>query len=74
MVGSGNGFQIVYVVTATLGFITGATISGFSLHHPTIVISMPYGRILSALGACLVVAHFAHWEYPLLDIAIASVV
>jgi len=72
--GSGNGFHIVNVAIATLGFISGATISGFLLHHPTIEISLPYGRILSALGACLVVAHFAHWEYPLLAIALASAV
>jgi uncharacterized membrane protein YoaK (UPF0700 family) len=72
--GSGNGFHIVNVATATLGFISGATISGFLLHHPTIEITMPYGRILSALGICLVGAHFAHWDYPLLAIAIASAV
>jgi len=72
--GSGNGFHIVNVVTATLGFILGATISGFLLHHPTVEITMPYGRILSTLGVCLVAAHFAHGEYPLLAIAIASAV
>lgn len=72
--GSSDGFGIVNVATATLGFIVGATISGFLLHHPTIEISMPYGRILSLLGLFLVVAHFAHWQYPLLAIAIASAV
>lgn len=72
--GSGNGFHIIYVATATLGFIAGATISGFLLHHPTIEMTMPYGRILSSLGVCLVGAHFAHWEYPLVAIAIASAV
>ena len=72
--GNGNSFDLVNVATATLGFISGATISGFLLHHPTIEISMPYGRILSALGAFLMVAHFAHWEYPLAAIAIASAV
>ncbi len=72
--GSGNGFHILGVATATLGFISGATLSGFLLHHPSIEITMPYGRILSALGACLVAAHFAHWEYQLAAIAIASAV
>jgi uncharacterized membrane protein YoaK (UPF0700 family) len=72
--GSGNDFHIFSVATATLGFIIGATLSGFLLHHPTIEIAMPYGRILSALGVCLVAAHFAHWEYPLIAIAIASTV
>jgi uncharacterized membrane protein YoaK (UPF0700 family) len=72
--GSSNGFHLVNVATATLGFISGATVSGFLLHHPTVEISMPYGRILSSLGAFLVAAHFAHWEYPLMAIAIASAV
>lgn len=72
--GSGNAFEILNVATATLGFITGATISGFLLHHPTIEISKPYGRILSFLGALLIAAHFSHREFPLVGIAIASAV
>lgn len=72
--GRGSNFHIFNVTTATLGFISGATISGFLLHHPTVEISMPYGRILSSLGACLIAAHFAHWEYPLIAIAVASAV
>lgn len=72
--GSGNAFPIIPVAIAALGFIIGATVSGFSLHHPTLEMSMPYGRILSALGACLMVAHFVHWDYPLASIAISSAV
>ncbi len=73
-IGSGSGFHLVNVATATLGFICGATISGFLLHHPKVEITMPYGRILSALGAFLIVAHFVHVEYPLLAIGVASAV
>ncbi len=72
--GSGNAFDILNVVIATLGFITGATVSGFLLHHPTLEITKPYGRILSMLGVILIAAHFAHWDFPLLAIAIASAV
>lgn len=72
--GSGNAFEILNVATATLGFIAGATISGFLLHHPTIEITKPYGRILSFLGVFLIAAHFAHRDFPLLGIAIASAV
>lgn len=72
--GRGNGFHIVNVATATLGFISGATISGFLLHHPTVEITLPYGRILSTLGIFLVAAHLTHFDYPLLAIAIASAV
>ncbi|MEP2776292.1 MAG: YoaK family protein [Luteolibacter sp.] len=72
--GSSDGVHIKNVTIATLGFITGATISGFLLHHPTLEISKPYGRILSALGAALVAAHFAYAGFPMLAIAIASAV
>lgn len=72
--GSGSALEILNVATATIGFILGATISGFLLHHPTIEISKPYGRILSFLGVLLIAAHFTHREFPLLAIAIASAV
>ncbi len=72
--GTGNDSPTLSVGTATLGFITGATISGFLLHHPTVEIALPYGRILSALGLFLVAAHFCHWDYPFLAIAISSAV
>lgn len=72
--GNDDGFHIVHVITATLGFISGAVFSGFLLHHPTLEIGKPYGRILSALGVSLMVAHFAYSGFPILSIAIASAV
>ncbi len=65
---------LIKVTLASLGFISGATISGFLLHHPTLEISKPYGRILSTLGLCLLAAHYAHPSLPLLSIIIASAV
>lgn len=62
------------VSIASLGFMTGATISGFLLHHPTIELSRPYGRALSTLGFFLVIAHFLHSGFPLLSIGIVSAV
>lgn len=73
-IGKSNGLHIVNVTTATFGFITGATISGFLLHHPTLEISKPYGRILSALGLCLIGAHYSYREFPILSIGIVSAV
>jgi uncharacterized membrane protein YoaK (UPF0700 family) len=73
-IGSENGYHVVSVTTATIGFIFGATISGYVLHHPTLEIRMPYGRILASLGVFLVATHFAYSQYPLLAIAIASAV
>ena len=72
--GYSNGVQVVNVTTATFGFITGAIISGFLLHHPTLEISKPYGRILSVLGICLIAAHYSYSDLPILSIGIASAV
>lgn len=72
--GKEDGFHIINVVTATFGFILGSIISGFLLHHPTLEISKPYGRILSALGLSLVVAHYLYSTSPVLSIAVAGVV
>ncbi len=72
--GNSDGFHIVNVTMAALGFISGAIISGFLLHHPTLEISRPYGRVLSVLGICLVAAHYAYADFPILSIGIASAV
>ncbi len=72
--GNTNGFHILNVTTAAFGFIAGAIISGLLLHHPTIEISKPYGRILSVLGISLIAAHYAYAHFPILSIAIASAV
>jgi len=72
--GRNNSYEVISVTVATFCFILGATITGFLLHHPTLEIKMPYGRILTSLGACLIVASLVYVKHPLLAIAIASVV
>jgi uncharacterized membrane protein YoaK (UPF0700 family) len=67
-----EGDLLTKVTLASLGFMAGATISGFLLHHPTLEISKPYGRILSSLGVWLIVSHFAYTKIPLLSIMIAG--
>ena len=62
------------VTLASIGFISGATISGFLLHHPTLELSRPYGRTLSVLGVFLIAAYFVQTSVPLLSIGIASAV
>lgn len=72
--GNTEGFHIINVTTATFGFISGAIISGFLLHHPSLEIGKPYGRILSVLGVFLVAAHYSYSDFPILSILIASAV
>jgi len=69
-----EGDLLIKVTLASLGFMAGATISGFLLHHPTLEISKPYGRILSSLGVWLIISHFAFSKVPLLSIMIAAAV
>ncbi|GHC13131.1 YoaK family protein [Cerasicoccus arenae] len=66
--------DLLMVLVATMGFITGATLSGYLIHHPTLEIKMPYGRILSSLGFVLFAAHFLFDEHPIVAISLGSIV
>lgn len=72
--GEDPGSHTLQVLLATLGFIAGATFSGALLHHPTLEIAKPYGRIILLLGVLLLVAHQVHGPHPLLAVSIASAV
>ncbi|MBC2602469.1 YoaK family protein [Puniceicoccus vermicola] len=63
---------LIKVTLASLGFILGATASGFLLHHPTLEFNRPYGRTLSVLGLLLIAGHYLLPHAPLLSILIAS--
>ncbi len=73
-VSHGEDGLLAKVTLASIGFISGATISGFLLHHPTLELSRPYGRTLSVLGVFLIAAYFIQTSVPLLSIGIASAV
>lgn len=50
---------------AISGFLLGAVIAGFTIHHPTLNQSMPYGRCLMFIGVCLLLAHLFLETVPL---------
>jgi uncharacterized membrane protein YoaK (UPF0700 family) len=60
------------LVTAAFGFVLGAATAGFFIHHPTIEFSRPYGRAVTAIGACLAAAHFSLGPAPALSIGLAG--
>jgi uncharacterized membrane protein YoaK (UPF0700 family) len=62
----------LYLAVATLGFIFGAMLSGFFVHHPTLEISRPYGRSIVAIGGLLLASHGAYTAIPSLSIFLAS--
>ncbi len=52
------------VTLAVLAFLAGATLAGYTLHHPTLDRRLPYGRCLMFIGACLWVAHALLPQWP----------
>lgn len=50
----------------------GASTAGFFIHHPAIEFSRPYGRSVTAIGLCLIGAHFSFTGMPVLSICLAS--
>ncbi|MGE9270662.1 MAG: YoaK family protein [Verrucomicrobiales bacterium] len=69
-----EGGFLARVSLASLGFVSGAMVSGFLLHHPTLEFTRPYGRTLFALGLFLLVAHILHDASPLISIVMVSAV
>lgn len=62
----------VHLLTAACGFLLGATSAGFFIHHPGIEFTRPYGRAITAIGLCLMAAHFTLEVVPLLSIGLAA--
>ena len=60
------------LLTATLGFLAGATGAGYFIHHPNLNLTRPYGRAVCAGGALLLAAHFLIGRHPLIAILLAS--
>ena len=62
------------VLIATVGFILGATLSGYFLHHPTLQIQVPYGRTLMICGLLLLAGHFLYATNSHSSIGLGSLV
>lgn len=63
----------IHLFVAALGFVAGATASGFFIHHPTIEISRPYGRAVTSIGILLLMGHWLITPLPVLAIAFAGI-
>lgn len=63
---------IFNLVSATFGFVSGAALSGYFIHHPNVEFTRPYGRSVLAIGVCLMAAHFAFDHAPIVSIGIAG--
>ncbi len=63
---------VLNLISAAVGFVLGAATAGFFIHHPSIEFSRPYGRAVTAIGVCLVGAHFSFEALPVLSISLAG--
>jgi uncharacterized membrane protein YoaK (UPF0700 family) len=52
--GGGWSREASLLCVSVSGFVTGAAISGFFVHHPRLDRSRPYGRCIAAVGAILI--------------------
>ena len=58
---NGLGANVLLTISA---FLVGSAIAGFTIHHPTLDKSLPYGRCMMFIGGCLVSAHFSLQTFP----------
>ncbi len=63
----------INLLTAALGFVLGAAIAGFFIHHPGIEFTRPYGRAVIAIGLLLLAAHFTFVPLPVVSIGLAGI-
>lgn len=62
----------VYLLTAALAFVAGATGAGFFIHHPTLEVNRPYGRAVGVIGLLLLGAHFLLGGLPVVAVGLAG--
>ena len=60
------------LVSATLGFLAGATSAGFFIHHPDLEFARPYGRAIVIIGGCLGASQLALTNAPALAIGLTA--
>lgn len=64
--------EILFVTSAAFGFLLGATVSGYVVHHPTIDISRPYGRSIGFIGLLFIGSSMLVASHPAIAIGLAA--
>ena len=60
------------VAAAVFSFLLGALLAGVLVHHPTLDLERPYGRIIAGIGALLLAAHVLIPGAPAIGIGVAA--
>jgi uncharacterized membrane protein YoaK (UPF0700 family) len=58
--------------TAAAGFLLGAMLAGFAIHHPSLDFSRPYGRSVTAIGVLFLTVSAVVGHWPLVGIGLAG--
>lgn len=64
--------DVIRLAIAAFGFVAGALVAGYFIHHPNLDLERPYGRSVSFIGVCLLGAHFALDTIPWLAVGLAA--
>lgn len=64
--------SLANLVSATLGFLAGATSAGFFIHHPALEFSRPYGWAVAMIGVCLATSQLALASAPAAAIGLTA--
>lgn len=64
--------EILFVTSAAFGFLLGATMSGYVVHHPSINISRPYGRSIGFIGLLFIGSSMLVASHPAFAIGMAA--
>lgn len=65
--------KLLAACTAAAGFLCGAFIAGFAIHHPSLDFSRPYGRSITSMGVMFLCVSLMLERWALPGIAIAAV-
>lgn len=64
--------EAVRLAIAAICFVGGAMVAGYFIHHPGLDFERPYGRSVSAIGVCLLGAHFTIGSMPSVAVGLAG--
>jgi len=73
-IGAQNGLSgpAFLLLGALVGFVFGALVSGFLIHHPTLELSRPYGRSVTAIGVTLIGSWACFGRYDFAAVGLAG--
>ncbi|MDL5050437.1 YoaK family protein [Oscillatoria amoena NRMC-F 0135] len=64
--------DMLNVASAAVSFLAGAFLAGFLIHHPTLDIKRPYGRVIMGIGLLFFASFLSQATAPIIAISCAA--